>query len=188
MSDLTSAALYITDDQSQVGSVAAETLAQDIGQTCNWIIDNAKSKPVGSITVSTLTEAQFQAAAGPGWILADGRALLVTDQFRILTGFTTAPNIRGAFPRGKAVADVMDGSTVLSENAAHNHSFIFNNGVAKVIPNQVFVDAGFEPENTFRMTATPGIGGAGNVSMASAGTQPEFAPVHVVENVFLRIN
>lgn len=56
--------------------------------------------PVGSIAESMLTEAQFQALNGTGWVLADGRSV-VGSMYAMATGFTTIPDLRGVFRRGK---------------------------------------------------------------------------------------
>ncbi len=57
--------------------------------------------PIGSITTSMLTEAQFQSEIGSTkWILADGRLASGTD-YGALTGVSFIPDLRGVFLRGK---------------------------------------------------------------------------------------
>jgi hypothetical protein len=56
--------------------------------------------PIGMIVDSMLTEAQFQALNGTGWILADGRNI-GGSAYATITGQTTAPNLRGVYRRGK---------------------------------------------------------------------------------------
>lgn len=56
---------------------------------------------IGAIISSMLTEAQFQALNGSGWILADGRSLASTDKYRAVTGSTAVPDLRGMVLRGK---------------------------------------------------------------------------------------
>lgn len=56
--------------------------------------------PVGSVQESMLTEAQFQAQAGSGWILSDGRSV-TGSLYHTVTGLTTVPDARGLAIRGK---------------------------------------------------------------------------------------
>jgi hypothetical protein len=185
MANLPSAPIYITIEESQMGSVATESLAQAIGQSNNWIVDNSRSKPVGSVLYSILTEAQLQAIVGAGWILSDGRALLITDQFRIITGLTTAPDMRGTFQRAIAGVETITGSIVPGSNPAHTHPFILTNNVAKITGSSndgVPPASGQQPKMTVDLSLSPGF-----LTIASSGGS-EFAPKYIVTNIFLRIN
>jgi hypothetical protein len=69
---------------------------------------------VGDVVSSFLTEAQFQTERDNSWILADGRSIVGTS-LASLTGWTNAPDLRGAFLRGKdhGVGRNPDGDTAL---------------------------------------------------------------------------
>jgi hypothetical protein len=56
--------------------------------------------PVGAILHSNLTEAQFQAEQGAGWVLADGRSV-TGSRYETVTGNANIPDLRGRFLRGK---------------------------------------------------------------------------------------
>ena len=60
----------------------------------------AETGKVGDKKDSMLTEAQFQAENGSGWILCDGRSI-TGSQFHTITGNTPVPDARGVFIRGK---------------------------------------------------------------------------------------
>ncbi len=61
---------------------------------------DAQAMPVGSIVPSLLMEPQFQAVAGNGWILADGRSV-AGSAFAVTTGNANVPDLRGMFLRGR---------------------------------------------------------------------------------------
>lgn len=182
MANLPSAPNYITIEATQMGSAGTEALAQAIGQSVNWVVDNARGRSVGSLYYSTLTELQFQAVAGVGWVLADGRALLVTDQLRVITGLTTVPDMRGTFQREGAVTGV----TQPSSNASHTHTVNLTHNVSKISAGNIYSNIG-----------GPSVGhGVVNWSVlsqrpiASVGTvgATEFCPKYTVFNIFMRIN
>lgn len=62
--------------------------------------NKSDGNPVGMIVHSLLTEAQFQALNGIGWVLADGRSI-TGSKYAEITGATTIPDMRGQFLRGK---------------------------------------------------------------------------------------
>jgi hypothetical protein len=55
---------------------------------------------IGQVTSSMLTEAQFQAINGTGWVLMDGRSV-AGSSYAIVTGNATIPDARGMVLRGK---------------------------------------------------------------------------------------
>lgn len=55
---------------------------------------------IGGFEDSMLTEVQFQALHGPGWILADGRSV-TGSKYHTITSNTNVPDARGIFRRGK---------------------------------------------------------------------------------------
>jgi hypothetical protein len=84
----------------------ARTLVKtiDIAQIENDISTNSDNilivMPVGSVVHSMLTEAQFQAENGFGWVLARGQSV-VGSRYQTITGSPNAPDLRGVFLRGK---------------------------------------------------------------------------------------
>ena len=68
------------------------------------LIKTHSSSSIGSVKNSMLTEVQFQTEHGLGWVLMDGRDLTATNpgsDYETLTGFTSLPDARGQFLRGK---------------------------------------------------------------------------------------
>jgi hypothetical protein len=55
---------------------------------------------IGDIVASLLAEAQFQAARGQGWVLADGRSA-AGSMYQTVTGQSAIPDLRGVFLRGR---------------------------------------------------------------------------------------
>lgn len=55
---------------------------------------------IGSVVSSVLTETQFQALHGTGWVLMDGRSC-VGSTYATITGQSTIPDARGMVLRGK---------------------------------------------------------------------------------------
>lgn len=63
------------------------------------VLDDSKGS-IGSFDESMLTEVQYQALHGTGWILSDGRSV-VGSKYASITGATIAPDARGQILRGK---------------------------------------------------------------------------------------
>lgn len=61
---------------------------------------NSGSGSIGQVRQSLLSEAQFQAQNGSGWVLADGRNV-AGSKYTTVTGATTVPDCRGVALRGK---------------------------------------------------------------------------------------
>lgn len=86
--------------------------------------------PVGSIVSSILTLSQYQAANGDCWKIADGSALSVSDDLRVITGMTTIPDAttEGTFLRqaksGRVLGSYEDESFKSHTHIqdSHNHS------------------------------------------------------------------
>ncbi len=149
----------------------------------------AQAMPVGSIVPSLLMEAQFQAVAGNGWVLADGRSV-AGSAYAVTTGNNNIPDLRGMFLRGRnsggSTAGVRgdgnenpDGVLALGTTqgdmfASHSHGYIHPwSGGAMLDPS------------------TPGqqTGGKRDVSHSSdAAGGNETRPKNVTVNYFLRIN
>lgn len=63
-------------------------------------IFDSSSSAIGAVQPAMVTEAQFQAQFGAGWVLADGRSVVGT-KYASITGNTTIPDLRGIYLRGK---------------------------------------------------------------------------------------
>lgn len=61
---------------------------------------DSSSAAIGAVQSAMLTEAQFQAQFGTGWVLARGQSV-AGSKYASLTGNTTLPDLRGVFLRGK---------------------------------------------------------------------------------------
>jgi hypothetical protein len=63
-------------------------------------ITNSDKNPLGMVVQSILTETQFQAINGTGWIIMDGRSV-IGSQLWAITNTNTIPDARGLVLRGK---------------------------------------------------------------------------------------
>lgn len=63
------------------------------------ILDDSTAA-IGAVQSALITESQFQAQFGTGWVLADGRSV-TGSRYATLTGKTTIPDLRGVTLRGK---------------------------------------------------------------------------------------
>lgn len=100
MADLPSIKDLITVEQTNAFAAGTTALIQSMGSAANWIQDNIILPPLGTVIESMLTEAQFQAAYGTGWVLCDGASCSGSD-YETLTGKSTVPDARGTMLRGK---------------------------------------------------------------------------------------
>lgn len=82
---------------------------------------------IGSTAHSMLTEVQYQALYGPGWILSDGRSV-VGSKYTLVTTNSNVPDCRGYYIRGKdngsghnPDGDISLGSFQSDQFASHNH-------------------------------------------------------------------
>ncbi|NBO99742.1 MAG: hypothetical protein EBU90_06400 [Proteobacteria bacterium] len=61
---------------------------------------DSSSAAIGSVQASLLTEVQFQAIFGTGWVLARGQNVSGS-KYASITGASIVPDMRGMFLRGK---------------------------------------------------------------------------------------
>lgn len=112
-----------------IGQCTTETATTSL-VTANGV--TADSAPIGQIISAMLTEQQFRAVHGSGWILADGRSTgVAASKYGTVTGATSVPDLRGMVLRGKnnGRADAKqnpDGDVALGTyqgdvNKSHNH-------------------------------------------------------------------
>ena len=82
-----------------VGQCTTQSASTSLEAANNAIVD---ATPIGQIMSAMLTEAQFRAIHGPGWILADGRTTgVASSKYGLLTAATSVPDLRGMVLRGK---------------------------------------------------------------------------------------
>lgn len=121
MADLPSSRKKITVEETSYRSGISEATSQKIGSTANWILDNS-TFIVGDIQWSPLTEAQFQAERGTGWVLMEGQNIAGSD-LEALTGIQDLPDMVG---NGAHLEQLESGNTMFdyfpNQNKEHNHN------------------------------------------------------------------
>lgn len=132
--------------------------------------------PVGSVIHSMLTEAQFQAQAGSGWVLANGRSA-AGSVYNTITGAANIPDARDTFLRAKGNGrglnpdgDLALGVYTTDKFASHSHSYKAGQGGLITEP----IISG----NTHYTIAQ-------NSSLSGGN---ETAPKSLITNVFFRMN
>jgi hypothetical protein len=185
--DITSIKRFVTVEETQMGAADSNSLALGVGQALNWILDNISAPPVGTIVHSLLTEAQFQAAAGAGWILCDGRNV-AGSLYHTTTGKTNVPDFRACYARGKAAAegDINLGTFGTDINKSHTH-------VATPTRNELARTDGANTRYNFAGGPTPrqfkaiAAGGSIQATVSTNGGN-EFRPWTSIANILIRIN
>lgn len=205
MSNIPVSGTKITLDQTYYLAAASSDLFTRIGAAINLLLRNAETQPVGSMIQSMLTEVQFQAIRGTGWILADGRSV-AGSAYETLTGISLAPDCRGTYIRGKnngrsdgnqnPAGDLTLGTFQTYGYVSHGHSTTISGNIAKTVAN---TSNGIGP--TFQVRQTNPIGGAElrslvvTVNAPNSYTPPTIDTVEgdlgnksIVVNCFFRIN
>lgn len=98
MADVPEQRVKVSLEETYFLGGTTESLLSRYAAAINWIANNVRPQPIGTVVYSRMTEVQFQAVRGPGWILADGRNI-VGSALHALTGQTTANDCRGVFIR-----------------------------------------------------------------------------------------
>ena len=180
MADVPSSSARIQIEATRFGSSVSESLVQSMGGAINFLLNAVL--PVGSIIDTMLSEAQFQASAGTGWVLSDGRSV-VGSQYQITTGATTIPDLRGVFRRGRNYARSTStgdtggskavGTYTADQFKSHTHTYggLYTDSFRDV-------DGGSERYRTIPLS--------GEHTSATGGA--ETSPRCVTVNVMIRIN
>jgi hypothetical protein len=120
MADLPNVREKITVEETSYRSGVSEATWQKIGSSMNWILDNS-SFQLGDIIPSALTEAQFQAERGTGWVRMTGQNIAGSD-LEALTGIQDLPDMVG---NGAHLEQLESGNSMFdyfaSQNKEHNH-------------------------------------------------------------------
>ena len=169
-----------------IGSFGSNDVSEISGTS---IKDQGK---VGDIIHSMLTEEQFIAENGAGWVLADGRSAAGT-KYAALIG-ASVPDLRGRFLRGKNYTRISggnpDGDLALGQeqghaNEAHQHGMSTSSAAQRI--------AFYATANP---TSAPGInnsnvltGGSGGVpAVTGSSGQSETRSANTTVNFFIKIN
>jgi hypothetical protein len=190
--DLTGLSLPLT------GSASAGTWLRGDGA---WAALPASGSSIGDIRQSLLTESQFQALNGAGWVLLDGRSISGS-ALATLTGITTLPDGRGVVLRGKnngrststgnPDGDLALGFAQTDQNLAHGHeitSDAHTGGGNENLPaafNQGYPTNGLGPRS-FVASVGPRNIPYGRLLAASVGGN-EARMRNITVNTFIRIN
>jgi hypothetical protein len=182
MSDTAPSTARQQQEAARFRSSVSEALLQSIQGNINYLLESIL--PVGSVVASMLTESQFQDQASTAWILSDGRNVAAS-AFALLTGFTTVPDLRGVFVRGKNGArsgatgnsggDLALGTYQADAFAAHTHQEHYRTPSAAAGGSDGGGDTDRGLNDVFENTG-------------SAGTGTETMPRNVTLNYFIRIN
>lgn len=159
---------------------------------------------VGDVKDSILTEAQFIAENGPGWVLADGRSI-VGSLLHQKYGFTTATDIRGQFRRAKnngrsdgnqdpggerAIGNLQDqataknGLTATSTDSGHGHTLTVGWGGS----GGTLLSNNNQPLQTVAVQTPSTNNGYANITTTIGAGDAETRPRNVAVNVFIKIN
>lgn len=176
-----------------VGQCTTETATTDL-VTANGV--TADSAPIGQIVSAMLTEQQFRAVHGSGWILADGRSTgVAASKYGTVTGASSVPDLRGMVLRGKNNArsdgkENPDGDSALGTYQAHqfsshshgggnhNHSYGTFTGITGSVGGGPGIYAG--------SSVTANTGGSGAIIASEGGNETRMRNVTV--NHFIKIN
>lgn len=184
MSDTTKTIAPQQVEAARFRSAVSESLLQGMQGNINYLLGAVL--PVGSFIHSILSEAQFQSQVGTGWILADGRSISGS-ALATLSGFTTAPDARGIFMRGRnngrstttgnSTGAVALGSYEADTLKTHFHNLNGVSGVTHLTETggDIATDDGSE-------LARP------DVFVTDSVGDTETKPRNITTNIFLRIN
>jgi microcystin-dependent protein len=181
MANLPSVRQFIQTEETVSRFAVAESVLQKVGSVINWIVDNVQSAGVGDVEMSFLTEAQFQAIRGTGWVLCDGRSV-EGSQYEAVTGASAIPDMRGRYPRMKdhgagreTRGELATGTSYDDEFKSHQHGILAASFGGGPLQNRLLRGNGAAFENN-SIYDTVASGGA------------ETNPKTTVLNFFVRIN
>jgi hypothetical protein len=182
----------ILQESVQFNNPVSEAALSAIGGAINGLL--SVILPVGTVVASMLTQTQFNAQVGSGnWKLADGSSSAGTT-YQAVTGFSTLPDLRSVFLRGKdngrglnPNGDLALGTFTSDVFASHNHGVNdpghFHNYDAFRTSGAGATGQAF-PSSGNNMTTTTNTTG---ISIAAAGGN-ETAPKTVTINYFIRVD
>ena len=147
--------------------------------------------PVGSVIHSMLTEGQFQAQMGSGWVLSDGRSVSGSS-YASITGASTIPDVRGTFLRAKdnGVGRNADGDLTLGTYTSDkfgSHTHIQNPHTHNITAFRGSNGGAFTVGINSLDTSNDVTSGSTTATNQSTGSN-ETSPKSTIVNVFIRIN
>lgn len=154
--------------------------------------------PIGTYLHSSLTESQFQAECGLGWVLADGR-VATGSRWSTLTGNANLPDTRGTFLRAKNNGSTRNpdgelglGVYTADKYTSHNHAQTYSNGSSTTETRISDGGSGFTLSSAHIGSSSASVGnGTGsltNSQKTSSTGGNETAPKSIITNIFIRIN
>lgn len=153
---------------------------------------DSSSSAVGAVQSAMITEAQFQAQFGTGWVLADGRSV-AGSKYASITGSANIPDLRGVVLRGKNNSRSDGNQNPGGERAlgfyesdqmqGHFHSAPTTNGVG----GQYEVSGGGTGYD-YGAQSAPTTGPISDNVNGTPRTGLETRPKNVTVNYFIRIN
>ena len=176
-----------------IGSFGTDDVSEISGTS------NKDQGKVGDVIHSMLTEEQFIAENGAGWVLADGRDV-TGSKYATVTGNTTVPDMRGQFLRGKDHGrhlidgrgnpdDLNLGVSTEDKFEDHKHDTVdnsFGKEAALYATAQGQNPPG--PNNSNMLTGTGSSGGVYiRTSLANSGGGNETRPKNTTVNIFIKI-
>ena len=203
MTDIAASEVKIQAEGLQSGGPVSEAVWQAMGGATNFALANVL--PVGSVIMSFLDEATFQAKTSVNWVLVDNRSIVGT-AMQALTGLATMPDMRGVTPRGRNVSrststgnssgDLAVGTYEGSRVGPHSHT------VTDPGHSHTFGTQGNTPQNAGGTHPPPNGDGGGtaggwgtsggytglSIDGSGSGVTPESSPRSVTLNFFVRIN
>ncbi len=152
---------------------------------------------IGAIKNSMLTEVQFQAQNGSGWVLCDGRDVTGSD-YDTLTGNTTLPDARGQFLRGKSHAradgqENPDGDSTLGlqqtdKAQGHTHAMAFAYGGTIPAGSWGVIQNSSAKSSAAANTSIMDVDLFDDGVNDAPRTGKETAPKNITINIFIKIN
>lgn len=189
MADVPEQRVKISIEETQFLGGTTESFMARFAAASNWIANNIRPQPVGSIIYSKMTEAQFQAVKGVGWILSDGRNVSGS-AYATLKGVTNCVDLRGVHIRGQnnGRSDGLqnpDGTALRAFQSdgtvAHTHSTVAPTNLAGIAQTKVIVS-----NNDYRNSIT--LSASLSVTMSGGGGSTQMYTKYLVMNAFVRIN
>lgn len=176
-----------TDFEAPVG----ESMLQKIGVLMNYLLNKVDTFSIGEIISASLDETQLQTQMGTEWVLCDGRSV-VGSRYEAITGFSTIPDARGVFLRGKnngrvdgyenPSGDLPLGTYQLDDIANHTHPVLgYSSNLA--------TPTGGTQAHLGSSTGIPNFnnGSSFDVTIVAQGSD-ESRPTNITENYFIKIN
>lgn len=187
MADVTEQRVKVSIEQTQFLGGTTESFAERFAAASNWIANNIRPQPVGSIIYSKMTEAQFQAVKGVGWILSDGRNV-AGSSYQVITGQANCVDLRGLHIRGQN-SGRSDGNQNPDGTAlrAYQPDGTFAHSHPTAVPNNLAGTRGSKAVSGGVYRQNGNLGATIAVTLSNVGSGQMYAKYGTM-NAFVRIN